>query len=123
VRPRVHVVRDVVGEDALEAGDTEDDQVIEALTSDRANDAFDIGVLPGGSRRREELVDLHRADGGHDVRECGIAVVQQVPWRVVRWKGVAELLGGPCGRGMVGDSDVNDPPPVCARMTSTNNSR
>ena len=25
-----------------------------------------------------DLVDLHRADGGHDVRACGIAVVQQV---------------------------------------------
>ena len=34
-------------------------------------------------------------------------------------KGVAELLGRPCGRGMVGDGDRRR---SCARMTSTNNS-
>ena len=79
VRPGVHVVRDVVGEDALEPGDTEDDHVIEALTSDRANDALHVGVLPRRSRRGQDLVDLHRADGGRDVGECGVAVVQQVP--------------------------------------------
>ena len=27
-------------------------------------------------------------------------------------KSVAELLGRPCGRGMVGDGDVDDPSPV-----------
>ena len=62
--------------------------------------------------RREHFVDLHRTDGGHDVRECGIVVVQQVPRRLVLGKGVAELLGRPCGRGMVGDGDVDDPSPV-----------
>jgi len=31
---------------------------------------------------------------------------------VVLRKGLAELFGVPCGRGMVGDSDVNDPSPV-----------
>jgi hypothetical protein len=98
VCPGVHVVPDVVGEDALEPGDTEDDHVIEALTSDRVNDALDVDVLPRRSRSREDLVDLHRADGGHDVRERGIAVVQQVARRLVLGKGVAELLGRPCSR-------------------------
>ena len=83
----------------MEPGDTEDDQVIGALTSDRANDALDVGVLPRRSRSREDLVDLHRADGGHDVRERGIAVVQQVPRRLVLAKGVAELLGRHAGVG------------------------
>ena len=106
------VVLDVVREDALEPGETEYDHVIEALTTDRANDALDVGVLPRRSWRGQDLVDLHRTDGGHGVRECGIAVVQQVPRRLVVGKGVAELLGRPCGGGMVGDGDVDDPSPV-----------
>ena len=63
--------------------------MIEALTSERTNYTLNVRNLPRRSRRREDLVDLHR----HDVRECRIAVVQQVPRRVVLGKGVAELLG------------------------------
>ena len=34
--------------------------------------------------------------------------VDQVSWRLVLRKGVAELLSGPGGRGLVGDGDVDD---------------
>jgi hypothetical protein len=112
VRPRVHVVRDVVRENALEPVDAEYDYVIEALTANRADEALDVGVLPWRSRCRDDLANLHRADGGYDVCECGIAVVQQVTRRVVLGKGVAELLRRPCGRGMGGDGDMDDPSPV-----------
>ena len=112
VRPRVHIVRDVVREYALQSDATEYDDMVEALTSDRANEALDIRVLPGRSRCGEDLVDLHRGDGGRDVRERRITVVQQVPWCLVLRKRVTELLGRPCGRGMVGDGDVDDPSPV-----------
>ena len=61
---------------------------------------------------RDDLTDLYRAHGGRDVRENGIAVVQQIPRRVVIGKGVAELLGRPCSRGMVGNGDVDDPSSV-----------
>jgi hypothetical protein len=42
--------------------------VVEALTSDRANEALDVRVLPGRSRCGEDLVGLHRGDGGRDGR-------------------------------------------------------
>ena len=35
----------------------EDDNVIEAFATDRADDAFDIGVLPRRSRRGDDLLD------------------------------------------------------------------
>lgn len=38
----------------------EDDDVIETFATDRANDAFDIGVLPRRSRRGDDLLDSHR---------------------------------------------------------------
>jgi hypothetical protein len=56
--PRSQVVRDAVGEDALEPGDTEYDHGIEALTSDRANDALDVGV--GASCRLHRLRAVRR---------------------------------------------------------------
>ena len=97
--PCVHVVRDVVDEDASEPSGTEYDHVIQALTSDRADEALDVGVLLRRSRCRDDLMDLHRADRRRDVREYGIAIVQQVPRRVILAEGVPELLGRPCGRG------------------------
>ena len=38
----------------------EDDDVIETFVPDRADDAFDIGVLPRRSRRGDDLLDGHR---------------------------------------------------------------
>ena len=40
----------------------EDDDVIEAFAPDRADDAFDIGVLPRRSWRGDDLLDSHRLD-------------------------------------------------------------
>jgi hypothetical protein len=57
VRPRAHVVGHVVSQHELEPRGTEHDHVIEAPTSDGANEALDVAVLPGRSRRREDLLD------------------------------------------------------------------
>ena len=38
----------------------EDDDVIKAFATDRADDALDIGVLPRRSRRGDDLLDSHR---------------------------------------------------------------
>ena len=40
------------------------------------------------------------------------SVNKQVPRHLVLGKGVAELLGRPCGGGMVGDGDMDDSSPV-----------
>lgn len=40
----------------------EDDDMIEAFATDRADDAFDVGVLPRRSRRGDDLLDGHRLD-------------------------------------------------------------
>jgi hypothetical protein len=47
VGPRVHVVRDVVDEDASEPGGPEYDHVIQALPSDRADEALDVAFCHG----------------------------------------------------------------------------
>jgi len=38
----------------------EDDDVIETFAADRADDAFDVGILPWRSRCGDDLLDRHR---------------------------------------------------------------
>ena len=52
---RAQVVRDVVRQHAVKAVCVHHDHVIEALASDRADDALDVGVLPRRSWRRSNL--------------------------------------------------------------------
>jgi len=40
----------------------EDNHMIETFAADRADDAFDIGVLPWRSRCSDDLLDGHRLD-------------------------------------------------------------
>jgi hypothetical protein len=109
---RAHVVRDVVCEHSVQRHPVHDDEVIEALTSDRPDDSFDVGVLPRRSRRRANGFDVHCVDGGCDVREDGIAIVQQERGRFVLWQRVAKLLCRPSSSGLLGDCHVDDPSAV-----------
>lgn len=51
-----HVVRDVVREYQVEPSRAPDDDMIEALTPDRADDAFNVGVCLGCRLHRQRAV-------------------------------------------------------------------
>jgi hypothetical protein len=85
-----------------------DEHVIEAFPADRADDALYVRVLPRRSLRRANRLDVHRRDGGRDVRKDRIAIVQEIPGRLVSREGVAKLLRGPSRGGMLGDGHVDD---------------
>jgi hypothetical protein len=105
---RPQVVRDVVGQYAVKAVCVHHDHVIEALASDRADDALDVGVLPRRSWRRSNLLDVHPFESGRDVRKDRIAIVQGIPGYLVLWKSVSPLLCRPCRCRMLGDRHVDD---------------
>jgi hypothetical protein len=109
MRTGAHVVRDVVREHPMQPCCAENDDVIEALTSDRADDAFHVGVLLRRSRSGADRLDVHGGDRSRDVGKHRIAIVHEIAGRVVFRKGVAELLCGPGRGGMFGDRHVNDP--------------
>ena len=69
-------------------------------------------ALCQGERRREHLLDPHRRRRSLQAFERMIAIVDQVSWSLVPWKGLAQLLGGPRRRRMHRDRDVVDPAPV-----------
>ena len=91
----------------------EDDDVVQTLAADRANDAFDIGILPGRARCR---ADSGETEGLDRPTECPVegpvAVVEEEPRVRVVGESLAELLSGPRGRGVLRHIDMQDAPPV-----------
>jgi hypothetical protein len=53
------IVREVARQDAAQVAWAEDQNVIQALAPDRADEPFREWVLPGAVRRREDFVDPH----------------------------------------------------------------
>jgi hypothetical protein len=88
----------------------EDDDVIETVAPDRADDALDIGVLPGRSRCGDDLRDRHRLNTiaeGLAIR--GVAVSQQKSSRGVPGEGLGDLARQPALCRVLGDLEMDDP--------------
>jgi hypothetical protein len=81
---------------------TEDDDVVQTLAANRADQPFDVGSLPGRARGGEHLFDAHGLDLLHEVLpEDPIPIPQQVTRSTVPRKRLPELVRGPF-RGRVG---------------------
>ena len=80
----------------------EDDHMIEALTANGSNHPFDIGSLPRRARCRQNFADaqVSHVFSKFIAKDC-IAVTQQVARKLVKGKGLAQLLSRP-RRGRVG---------------------
>ena len=69
----------------------DDHDLVEAFTTNRADDALDVGILPGRSWRRNDLRDPHDPSAllkAFPVRR--VALAQQVAWRGIPRKGLGE---------------------------------
>ena len=90
-----------------------DDHVIQAFAPDRANHAFDVGALPGRAGCRQHLRHPTRRDLIHEVAtEDTVPVPQQIARCRFSRKGFAELLSGPCSRGVSGHAEMKNPAAV-----------
>jgi hypothetical protein len=87
------------------------EDVVEALSPDRADQAFDVGRLPRRARCNENLFDSHAANPIREVRTIDpVAVTEQIPGRRLVGERFHDLLGGPPRRRMICDVEVNDRP-------------
>jgi len=78
-----------------------DDEVVQTLSADRANEPLGVGILPGTARRREDFLDLERSDTRPNVAAINaVSIPQEIARGVVLGKGLENLLGRP-GRGGV----------------------
>ena len=96
------VVDEVVAQQATQMGLVEDDDVIEALAAQGADEAFDIGILPRRPRRRLDFADPQGLDSAGERDPVDrIAVAQEVSWGGLpggRPPSVAGPSTGPWGR-------------------------
>src|SRR4030095_13342476 len=87
----------------------EHNDVIEAFPSNRTDDAFREGILPGRSRGDEELAHsqvFHAPDERTAVDR--VSVAEQVLGRGLFREALDKLVSGPGGGGVVGGVDMDE---------------
>ena len=94
------VVREVASKGTAQVPFAKNEDVIQTLAPDGANEPLRKGVLPRALRRREDLSDPHALHAllEHVTVDC-VAIVEEVGRGGVVREGVHELLGRPGGGG------------------------
>src|SRR5262249_695182 len=98
------IVREVAGQDAAEVPFAEDENVIQTLATDRADEPLGERILPRASGGGEDFLDLHAlhtlAEG---ITVDGIAIAEGIGGGGGVREGVHGLVRGPGRGGMLGD--------------------
>src|SRR3954468_23338381 len=87
---------------------SEHDHMIKTLASDRADQTFDIAVLPRRSRRCRSVANAHRSNAA---RKClavdAVPVADEILWRALPTTCLADL---PVGSRVRSDAEPQDAP-------------
>src|SRR6267143_4292869 len=111
VSTRPVVVRDVASQGAAQVPFAKDEDVIQTLAPDGADEPLREGVLPRAVRRREDFTDAHALHAlPEDVTVDRVAIAEEIGRGGVVREGVNDLLGRPGRGGMLGDIEVEDSP-------------
>jgi hypothetical protein len=110
---RVVIVFKVRIQHAFEMGFAKHDDVIDALSAYRADDAFAIRILPGRAWCDGNFFDAHAFDASLEVVAVdSIPIADEKTGRFFVREGIDDLLGGPFGVRIRGHVEVNDQSPV-----------
>ena len=91
----------------------EDDDVIQTLSANAANDALGIGIPPRAPRCDRAFLHPQTAYAFSKLASIdGITIAQQVLRHGLPWKRFNELLRRPFARRMLRHIEVNDPAPI-----------
>ena len=94
VSPCAVIVREVPGQDTAQVAFAQHESLIEAIPTDRGDEALGEGVLPGAGGRGQDFTDSHPL---HTLPECvavdRVAIAEEVSRRGVVREGVHDLLG------------------------------
>jgi hypothetical protein len=83
VSPQLVVIGEVGGDKAAEVSLAEHDDMVEALASDRTDQAFRVSILTRRSRCRRPITDTHAFEAPvDDVTIDSVPVSDQVAWSV-----------------------------------------
>ena len=113
--PRLVIVVQVASDDPPEVTLVENDAVIKALATNRADESLNIRRLPRRAVCSQHLLDTHMLDSLLEERTVdAVAITNHEPWRCVIGKSFDDLLSGPFGSRMRGDIEVDDVSAVVA---------
>src|SRR5882762_8206271 len=113
VSTRLVIVREVAGQEAAQVPFAKDEDVIQALAPDGADEPLREGVLPWAVRRREDFTDAHALHAlPEHVTVDRVAIAEEIGRGGVVREGVHDLLGRPGSGGMLGDIEMEDAPAV-----------
>src|SRR5207244_13027425 len=88
---------------------TQNEDMVQTLPPDRADEPLREGILPRAVGRREDFADPHALNASPKRRPVdAVAIAEEVGRRGVVRERVDELLGGPGGGGMLGHVEVED---------------
>ena len=100
------VVVGILGQDPAQMHFTQDHDMIQALSPDRADQPLRMAILPGRPRRRWSVPNAHGSKTpryGMAIR--GISVPNEVSGRLLPREGLGDLSSDPVGRRIGGDVD------------------
>ena len=117
--------RDVGPKDSTKMPLIEDDDVVQTLAADRADDAFDVGICQGARGAVRTGVRPKGLDRPTERSlEGRVAVVEVEPRvRVVGQRLAGLLLSAPRGRWVIGHMDMQDTSPVVGQDNAVTGSR
>src|SRR5437773_7325792 len=108
VSARPLVVFEIQLQDATQPSFIQDDDVVQALAANRADQALDIGILPRRSRSREDFANAQPPGRFVEFLSVArVAIAKQIAGRTVPWESFQQLPGRPFRRGIRGYSEMN----------------
>ena len=116
VGARLMVIGEVTGQDSAQVSFAQDENMVEALAPDRADQALRERVLPGAVRRGEDFADSHGLHAAPELLAIDLVTVAEEigRGRVVRERG-DDLVRGPDSGRVLGDVEVDDPPAMVGK--------
>lgn len=97
------IITRVFRKDSPKVLSIEHQQMVRALAPDRANQAFDVSVLPRRSERCGSVPDPHRLDTSLERdAKCFVIVANEIFRRAVPWKRLSNLPRQPLRRRIAG---------------------
>ena len=107
------IIGEVAGQDTAEVLLVEHEDMVQTLAPDRADEPFPERVLPRALGRGQYFPDSHALHAvPKRVPVDRVAIAEEVGRRGVVRERLHELLGSPGRGGMLGDVEVDDPPPM-----------
>src|SRR3979409_1127976 len=113
MRPEIVVIGAIGLEDLTQVGLAKDHDVIQAFSTDRANQPLRMPILPGWPRRNRVIPDAHRRQTlGYGMAVGSVAVAYEMGGRTIPWEGFGNLPRDPFRCRMVGDAQRDQASPL-----------